>query len=191
MKKLRILFILALGFLLIMAGCSQNPKTGNQIENFTFTDQNDKPFGLKDLKGKVWVADFVFTSCTTICPPMTHNLSELQKKIEKAGLKNVEIVSFSVDPTVDTPKALKDYAAKFDANQKKWHFLTGYSQDKIEAFAKDNFSAFVKKPENDDQVIHGISFYIVNKKGEILEKNYTGNKDVPYDEIIDTIKKLK
>ncbi|RDI47850.1 SCO family protein [Falsibacillus pallidus] len=189
-KKLRLLIAITAVFILVLSGCSSAPKTTKKVEDFTFTDQNGKKFGLKDLKGKIWVSDFVFTSCTTICPPMTHNMSELQKKVEEEGLDNVEFVSFSVDPAVDSPEALKEYAGKYDGDLSKWHFLTGYSQDKIEQFAKDNFSAFVKKPDSGDQVIHGISFYIINKKGEILEKNYAGNKDVPYDEIIDTIKKL-
>ncbi|RLQ97537.1 SCO family protein [Falsibacillus albus] len=172
--------------LLMAAGCSSKEK-GTPLKDFKFTDENNQAFGLKDMKGKVWITDFVFTSCTSVCPPMTHNMSELQKMVKKEGLKDVGFVSFSVDPTVDTPQGLKEYAAKYDADLATWHFLTGYSQDKIQDFALDNFQALVKKPKNDDQVIHGTSFYLINKNGERV-KSYSGVKDVPFDQIIKDIK---
>src|SRR5690606_38306256 len=123
-----------------------------------------------DLKGDVLVADFVFTNCTTVCPPMTSNMTELQKRVEEAGYDDVTFVSFSVDPELDTPEVLKEYAKDYGINLDNWEFLTGYSQEEIEKFAEKNFKTIVKKPENDDQVIHGTSFYVINKDGEIVEE---------------------
>ncbi|CAM4051064.1 Cytochrome c oxidase assembly protein [Mesobacillus thioparans] len=160
------------------------------IEDFTFTNQDNKPLSKKDLKGKVWVADFVFTSCADVCPPMTANMAKLQDMIKKEDLKNVEIVSFSVDPTVDKPEVLNEYGQKFNVDFSNWSFLTGYSQEEIEKFAFESFKAFVKKPEEGDQVIHGTDFYLIDQEG-VMRKYYTGLKEVPFEQIIEDIKTLQ
>ncbi|MFX3624998.1 MAG: SCO family protein [Ectobacillus sp.] len=177
---------------LLLAAC------GNKIENplnwklqsFSYTDQNGDTFGLNDLKGKVWVADFVFTSCETVCPPMTANMTKLQQKLKEEGITDVEFVSFSVDPTVDTPAKLKEFMDKYDMDAAKWHFLTGYSQGEINAFASKNFKTAVNKPASSTQVIHGTSLYIVDQNG-IVVKNYSAIKDTPYEQIIRDIKTLR
>jgi protein SCO1 len=181
-------------FLLLLSACNIGNKIENplnyEVQDFTFTNQHGEPFGLKDLKGKIWIADFVFTNCETVCPPMTAHMAKLQRKVKEAGLKNVEFVSFSVDPEVDTPEVLKEYAAKYEADEKNWHFLTGYSQEEIEKFAQENFKTIVKKPQNNDQVIHGVDFYLVDQNGKVL-KSYNGVENTPYDEIIKDIKTLQ
>ncbi len=160
------------------------------IEDFTFTNQDGEPLSKKDLKGKVWVADFVFTNCADVCPPMTANMAKLQDMIKKENLKNVEIVSFSVDPTVDKPEVLKEYGQKFNVDFSNWSFLTGYSQEEIEKFALESFKALVKKPEEGDQVIHGTDFYLIDQEG-VMRKYYTGLKEVPFEQIIEDIKTLQ
>ncbi|MBD1381593.1 SCO family protein [Metabacillus arenae] len=183
-RKLRlIVFTLVL---CIITACSGS---GESISDFTFVNQNNEKVGLKELKGKIWVADFVFTSCETVCPPMTAHMTELQKRAEQAGT-DVHFVSFSVDPEVDTPEKLTEFAENYPLNLKKWDFLTGYTQEEIEAFAKKNFQVLVKKPEGEEQVIHGTSFYLMNQNGELVS-DYNGFKDVPYEEIIEDIKKLQ
>ncbi|MBS4171971.1 SCO family protein [Bacillus sp. FJAT-49736] len=192
MKHLRIPLLLLLILSLISLGACSNTlsqKKGEPVGNFNYTDENGKPFGMKDLKGKVWVSNFIFTSCTTICPQLTYQMSELQKKAKAEGLKDVHFVSFSVDPEVDTPKRLKDYASHFEPDFTTWHLLTGYSQKEIEKLALDKFKEFVKKPENDTQVVHGTSFYLINKKGEIIN-DYSGGKDFQPEEIIKDLKLL-
>ncbi|MBO0993230.1 SCO family protein [Bacillus sp. SD088] len=175
-------------FIILLSACSSIPKEGQPIQDFTYTKQDGETFGLEDLKGKVWVADFVFTNCTTVCPPMSANKSQLQQMVKDKGLKDVHFVSFSVDPESDTPDVLKKfYEEGFNVDFSTWHSLTGYSQQEIEEFALENFNAHVKKPRNDDQVIHGVDFYLVNKKGEVI-KDYPGNIDVPYDQVIKDIK---
>ena len=72
---------------------------------------------------------------------------------------DVRFVSFSVDPEVDTPQKMKDYATKFGADFSNWDFLTGYKQAEIEKFALDQFKMIVKKPQEDPQVIHGTYFF--------------------------------
>ncbi|WP_044748358.1 SCO family protein [Bacillus alveayuensis] len=189
MKKWRIT-LLVFSFILLSACGNKIPDAKNwPIADFTFTDQNGQPFGLEDLKGKVWVADFIFTNCETVCPPMTAHMAKLQDMAKEEGL-NVEFVSFSVDPENDKPEILKQYVEKFDADLSNWHLLTGYSQEEIETFAQENFKAIVKKPQQGDQVIHGTDFYLVDKEGKIV-KYYSGVTDTPYEEILKHIKALQ
>lgn len=163
---------------------------GDPVDNFRFANQDGKKFGLNDLKGKVWVADFIFTSCKTVCPPMTMHMSELQDAIKKAGYKDVELVSFSVDPELDTPEKLKQFGKNFNSDFSIWNFLTGYSQKKIEQFAMKNFKNPVAKSDGNDQIVHGTRFYLVNKNGE-LAKDYDGNEDFDAQEILKDIKGLR
>ena len=115
-------------------------------------------------------------------------MARVQKMLQNEGLTDVEIVSFSVDPEVDTPEALKEFAFQFTDNLDNWNFLTGYVQLHIEQFAKDNFKMHVKKPENDDQVMHGTDMYLVNQEGTIVK--YYSALDVPMDEILHDIQIL-
>ncbi|MSN98102.1 SCO family protein [Bacillus paralicheniformis] len=159
------------------------------VQSFSFQNQDGKTVSLESLKGQVWVADFIFTNCKTICPPMTSHMAELQKQMEEENLQ-ARIVSFSVDPENDTPEKLKKFAANYPLNFQNWDFLTGYSQEEIEKFALKSFKAIVKKPEDEDQVIHQSSFYLVDQNGKVV-KDYDGAKDTPYDEIIADIKTLE
>lgn len=160
------------------------------LQDFTYTDQDGKTFGLSDLKGKVWVSDFIFTTCVDVCMPMTANMAKLQTKLKDEGIKNVELVSFSVDPAVDNPEQLKMFSKNFNADLKNWHFLTGYKQEEIEQFALKNYKTIVKKPVNEDQVIHGTDFYLIDKNGTIV-KYYNGLEEIPFKEIINDIKTLQ
>lgn len=191
--KWKPVFLFIIISILLLSACGQKEIKNAKnwpVNDFTYTDQNNKPFGLKDLKGKIWISDFIFTRCTDICPPMTANMAKLQQMVKNQGLKNVEFVSFSVDPTVDSPDSLSKFAAKFGADTKSWTFLTGYSQKSIENFALKNFKAWVKKPKEGDQVIHGSDFYLIGQDGKI-KKTYSGYKNVPFDEIINDIKTLQ
>ncbi|MDZ5474173.1 SCO family protein [Bacillus sp. 31A1R] len=175
---------------LLLVGCGKGIKNplNWEITDFNYINQENEEFGLKDLKGKVWVADFIFTNCETVCSPMTANMVDLQEKLKEEGL-DVEIISFSVDPEMDTPEMLKEYAIKFDADLSSWNLLTGYSQKSIEEFATKSFKTLVKKPNSNNQVIHGTSFYLVNQEGKVV-KDYNGLSDVPYDLIVNDAKIL-
>lgn len=81
------------------------PKIG--ISKISITLIRRKPFSKSDLKGKVWIADFIFTSCETVCLPMTSNMTKLQQQLKDEGITDVEFVSFSVDPEIDKPDVLK------------------------------------------------------------------------------------
>ncbi|WLR53187.1 SCO family protein [Bacillus tianshenii] len=158
------------------------------VEDFTYTNQAGKSVSLEDLKGTVWVADFIFTNCDTVCPPMTANMAKLQEKLKEEGLEDVRIVSFSVDPENDTPKALTEFGNKFGADYSNWDFLTGYTLDEVKDFARESFKTLVDKPESTDQVMHGTSFYLINQEGVVV-RDYKG-LEVPYDQIISDIKTI-
>lgn len=170
-------------FSLLLAGCGQaiEDPLNWEIEDFTFTNQDKEDISLDDLQGEVWLADFVFTNCTTVCLPMMANMTELQEQLKEEGL-DVRIVSFSVDPEVDSPETLKSYAQNYGADLSSWDLLTGYSPEKIDEFAIQNFKTPARKPANDDQVLHGTSFYLVDKNGVVM-KDYNG-VNPPTEEII-------
>jgi len=182
------IFMLLTLVILALAACQkdvQNP-LNYQLKPFTYVDQNNKDYGLDNLKGKVWIADFIFTNCETICPPMTANMSKLQQELKKKGIDNVEFVSFSVDPENDKPAVLKSYINQFNADSSRWHLLTGYTQKEIESFAMNNFKIIVQKPKSSDQVIHGTKFFLVDDKVTVKQE-YEGVKQVPFEQIINDI----
>lgn len=191
--KYRLSFLLIVISALLLSACGQkgiqNP-LDYPVNDFTAVTQENKPFEKKNLNGKIWVADFIFTNCADVCPPMTANMTKLQKMVEDEKLENVEFVSFSVDPTVDTPEKLTEYAKNFGLKDDNWTFLTGYSQEFIETYAKETFKTLVKKPQEGDQVIHQTYFFLVGPD-EKVKKIYDGYQEVPYDEMISDIKALQ
>src|SRR5213592_2048856 len=92
------------------------------VPSFQFTNQNGQPFGSAQLAGKIWIADFIYTTCPGPCPMISSRMSELQKPL---GKTDVHLVSFSVDPEKDTPDVLHRYAEKLQAAPGRWDFLTG------------------------------------------------------------------
>jgi len=95
-----------------------------KVPSFELTNSFGKPFGTNELKGKVYIANFMFTSCPTICPKHMKKVQVIQKKLRGLG-KKVGIVSFTVHPEFDTPKKLYKYARNLQANPFIWSFLTG------------------------------------------------------------------
>lgn len=189
------LFLLA--SLLIISACGgpslsaegNNVSKGNWlVEDFTFINQDGEEFGLADLEGKVWLADFIFTNCTTVCLPMSTNMSQIQDLLEQEGL-DIPIISFTVDPDYDSPEVLKAYGERYGADFDRWQFLTGYEFDEIKKMSEGTFKSMVAQPqEGDDQFMHGILFYLVQSDQVI--KAYNGVVDVPYEAIIHDLKVL-
>ncbi len=176
-----------------MTACGQKGIEGAlnwPIAEFDAINHQGESYSLEDLKGKIWVDDFIFTNCEDVCPPMTANMKKLQELVKEEKLKDVEFISFSIDPAVDSPEVLREYGERFYVDFANWNMLTGYSQDEIEAFAMDNFKTIVVKPETGDQVIHQTYFYLVNQEGKIM-KQYSGLNDIPMEEIISDIKAIQ
>jgi len=175
---------LLLVLLLFVTACGkqlENPLNW-PVQEFTATDQAGKEVNLEQLKGKVWVADFIFTNCTTVCSPMTAQMAFLQKKLKDEGL-DVSLVSFSVDPERDTPEAMIAYGENYNIDFSNWHFLTGYSNEEIIRFSKESFHSPVIFEPGTDQVGHVTSFFLVDEKGVIVKK-YPGIEPTTLDQII-------
>ncbi|PLR82757.1 SCO family protein [Bacillus sp. V33-4] len=190
-KNFLMLFILFAAVVLTACGQKEIENAKDwPVSDFTYTNQEGEAFGLKDLKGKVWVADFIFTSCDDVCIPMTHHMAKLQKMAKDEGIENIEFVSFTVDPQVDNGATLKTFAENFNVDFANWNFLTGYTQDEIQTFAVDVFKTWVQKPENDDQVIHGTDFFLVDQEGTVVQ-SYTGLNGIPFEQMISDIKTLQ
>lgn len=165
-------------------------ETDWKVQDFNYDNQRGEKVSLEDLKGKVWLADFIFTSCTTVCPPMTFNMVNIQEKLIEEGVKDYQIVGFSVDPEVDKPEVMADYLSKFNSpDESKWQLLTGYKMDEISNLARDSFKTIVIDDPNSNQVIHGSSFFLVDKNGVVV-KSYSGAEEVPVDEIVSDMKAL-
>ncbi|MEK3909539.1 SCO family protein [Oceanobacillus sp. FSL K6-0127] len=183
MKKILLLHIL-LAFILI--GCSSEAIETNmseKVDDFQFTTQDNESLGLKDLEGQWWIADFIFTNCTTVCLPMTANMAELQSRMKDENL-DVQLVSFSVDPDYDTPEVLKEYGERYQADFGNWSFLTGYDFQTIKELSIKSFKNLVKEPlEGDNQVMHGTRFFLVNPEGEVI-KGYDGISSSEIDIIV-------
>jgi len=180
-------------FILFLSACSGSGFKADyklKVEPFAFTNQHNEEVKLDDLKGQVWLAQFVFTNCTTVCGPMMVNMAELQDELIKQKVEDYKIVSFSVDPEVDTPAVLQSYLSAYGAkDESKWEMLTGYKQEKIAELAKNSFATIVVNDPNSNQVTHGINFALVNQEG-VTVKLYKGDADVPYKDIVKDMEAL-
>lgn len=188
---MRYLFItFCFSVLLFLVACEGEKIETNMSEkvgDFEFTTQNNEKLQLDDLKGEWWIADFIFTNCTSVCLPMTSNMAKLQTNIEEAGL-GVQLVSFSVDPEFDSPDVLKEYGEEYGADFSSWSFLTGYEFERIKEFSTKSFrSLVVEPPPGSDQVTHGTRFFLVNPEGEVI-KSYNGIEASTIDDILSDLK---
>jgi protein SCO1/2 len=141
----------------------EEPKTGShKIKNFVFTNQDGLPFGSDNLNGKIHIANFMFTSCTNICPIMTTNMTEVEKMF--ANNQNIQLVSFTVTPWIDNPDLLKRYKQEFTMNSSNWNFLTGNKSDIYRLARKSYFAeeeiGFTK---DSTDFLHTEHFLLVDK----------------------------
>ncbi|PZR23171.1 MAG: SCO family protein [Flavobacterium psychrophilum] len=156
----------------------------HKIADFAFTNQNGKTITQNDYKGKIYVADFFFTTCPTICPKMTDNMGWLQNQIK--NMPDVMLLSHSVTPDIDTPEVLKEYAQKKGVIDSKWNLVTGKKQD-IYYIARKSYLA-VKTSSSSElyDMVHTENFILVDKEGRIrgfyngtnLDKQVEGEKNM-------------
>ncbi len=189
-------FLLFLLFLLVSTGYvfvkSENAlPIYRQVPKFELTDQSGKTFSSDQLKGRVWIANFIFTRCQGMCPLMSGKIMNLQKQ-----LKNPEIqfVSFSVDPEYDSPKILSEYAKRFHAKENQWVFLTG-EKSKIWELVSDGFMLGVDEASPEDlaagaePVMHSSRFVLVDKEGKI-RGFFDSSESVKMNELVESVQKL-
>lgn len=164
---------------------------GHRIGNFEFLNQYGEPISRGDVKGKVFVVEYFFTTCGTICPEMTEQMTRVQHKFR--GNNNVKILSFTVDPDYDDVDILNAYADKYDAEKGQWHFLTG---EKTELYELARKSFFVLKPAEAQNLgdagsdfIHTNNFVLVDQKLRI-RGYYDGTSREEVSELMEDIKLL-
>ena len=136
------------------------------VPAFALVDQDGNAFGSEQLRGRVWIASFLFTSCTTVCPTFTSQLANLSRRLAPHG-DRVRLVSITVDPDVDTPARLREYAARYGADHAAWTFLTGEPQVVRETLRR---SFFQPDPERTDTAtgydrLHGTGVLLVDREG--------------------------
>jgi len=139
-----------------------------KVPVFEFTNQNNKTINNSDFSDKVYVVEFFFTTCPTICPKMNANMVLIQN--EFYGNPNFGIASFSIDPKHDTPQILKAYAEEKGATLKNWHFMTG-DKDAIYTFSNDGFRLYVGENANvEGGFEHSGLFALIDKDGYIRSR---------------------
>lgn len=187
----RLLFVFTI--LLILAACGNGDKPGvelpmsSKIPNFEAVNQDGDAFVTDDYLGKWTIVDFIFTNCTTVCLPMSLNMSQLQDDVKEAGLENIQFVSYSVDPDFDTPEVLSEYAVDYGADTSNWHFLTGYDFQSVKELSIKTFKLLVQEPTpGEDQVSHSTRFSLVDPDGKVVN-SYNGGYEDQMDLLLDDL----
>ncbi len=146
---------------------------------FRLTDQTGRPFDSAFLKGRVWIADFIFTSCAGTCPGMSSKTALLQQRLSPEIL----LVSFSVDPKRDTPPVLAEYARRYGARPGRWFFLTG-PEEEIRRVAQQGFHLSVAEGGSPEEpIVHSVRFVLVDPIGKI-RGYYDSNEPAQMEKLI-------
>lgn len=179
MKKQNYSYI-GISFIILLFGIYAIPKivahfktanlhTFNKVPSFEFVNQDGKTITNKDYDGKVYVVEFFFATCPTICPIMNQQMVEIQN--EFMGNPNFGIASFSITPEIDTPTQLKNYAKDNGINHKNWHLLTGKSDDVVYELSNEGFKLYAGKGEESHGGFeHSGLFALVDKNGYIRSR---------------------
>jgi protein SCO1/2 len=137
---------------------------------WSLVDHDGKPYGTHDLSGKVWIADFFFTRCPSICPELTRKLDEVRKQFPDDP--NIAFVSFSVDPDYDTPEVLRNHRSKLGIQDPHWRFVTG-SKENVHEWLSERLRLHVGLPEREDpqddlfDISHTSRFALFDQNGAL------------------------
>lgn len=153
---------------LLVCACSPAPKPQKPLPDFSLTAvtvDGTSPFTLETLRGRAWIADFVYTRCSGPCPMLTANMAGLQKRLPK----NIGLLSFTVDPDHDEAEVLTLYARKFNADPQRWFFLTGEKTELIR-LVRDGF--LLPVVENaaavpGERFAHSTKFVLLDAQGRV------------------------
>lgn len=179
-NKLIIPFVVvAVIFIVIGFGISYFNKslyTVMKVPDFELINQNGKKISNKDMLGKVYLVEFFFSRCPTICPVMNKNMKFIQDEVNNPEFG---IISISIDPDNDTPEVLKNHARMVGATSPNWHFLTG-DRDYIGNLA-DKFNIYVGDKEDDSESLnHSGMIALVDKEGKIRSRFDENNMPILY-----------
>ena len=153
-----------------------------KVPSFQFIDQNGKMISDEDYLGKVYLVEFFFSTCPTICPLMNKNLVAIQNEL--ADFENFGIASFTINPEVDTPEVLKDYAERYGVTNPDWHFMTG-DKEQIMNLTNEGFNLYAAAVEGvPGGFEHSGNFALIDKEGYIRSRLENGNPIIYYNGII-------
>lgn len=157
-------------------------KVFGDVPEFSLTERSGKTFGSDDLKGKVWVASFIFTRCSGQCPTLCERLKKVQNKFRFKD--KFRLLSISMDPEKDTPPVLSEYAKRFEADPFKWLFLTGDPKD-VSTLVQHGFRLASGGPggEEPEGITHSFKLVLVDGSGRI-RGYYDGTEDAAVDQLI-------
>lgn len=179
MKKTKYSYV-GIAFIVLLFGIYSVPKIVknfqkadlhkfSKVPNFEFVNQEGKTISNKDYEGKVYVVEFFFATCPTICPIMNRKMVTIQN--EFFGNPNFGIASFSITPDIDTPEKLKEYAENYKITHKNWNLLTGKSQDVVYKLSNEGFKLYAGNGEvSHGGFEHSGLFALVDKDGYIRSR---------------------
>jgi protein SCO1 len=158
------------------------------IGNFKFVNQDSAIVTNETFSAKIYIADFFFTSCRTICPIMKTQMLRVYEKVENDP--DVLILSHTIDPEYDTVQLLHDYADRLGVKSSKWHFVTGEKDSIYDIAQKSYFSTAMEDATEPDGFIHSGAFLLIDKEQRIRGK-YDGTSDEDVNRLLADIEKLK
>ncbi|GAL79122.1 cytochrome oxidase biogenesis protein Sco1/SenC/PrrC [Algibacter lectus] len=160
-----------------------------KVPAFAFTNQNGKTITNKDYEGKVYVIEFFFTTCPTICPRMSQNLVQIQNTFE--GFEDFGVASFTINPSHDTQEVLKTYAEKYGVTNPNWHLMTG-EKKAIYDLANKGFNLYAAEAEDvAGGFEHSGNFALIDKNGFIRSRTDDyGNPIIYYRGIVSESEKV-
>ena len=175
-------FLLFPLFLFMLFSCKKQSKeiiVFTKSPEFQFTNQYGNTISDKDVKGKVHVVEFFFTTCPAICKELNASMIQIQK--EFFGRKNFAILSYTVNPEYDTPKVLLEYSKKIGVQHPNWHFLTG-EKEKIYDVALTGYFVGAKKDSlAPGGFLHTSNFLLIDKEGNLVNRKDKHGNPIFYD----------
>ena len=171
----------------LVSDAAKNEKGEHHIKAFHLIDQNGDSVSLADLKGKVVLADFFFTTCGSICPKMSSQLVRVQEAFKADD--RVLLLSHSVTPGTDSVPVLKAYAEKYGVDHKRWRLLTGDKQQIYDLARTSYFAAVDQGDGGPDDFVHTENFVLVDPQGRI-RGFYDGTKPAEADKAMDDMRQL-
>ena len=164
-------------------------KIKHTIADFSFLDQDSTLISQKAIEGKIHIANFIFTTCGSICPKMTTNLKIVNDSLKSHS--DIVLLSYSVTPWIDSPTVLKKYKAKNEITNPNWHFLTGSKND-IYKLARTSYFAEedIGFSKDSNEFLHTEHFILVDKNKRI-RGIYNGTLALEMQQMVDDIKTLE
>lgn len=160
----------------------------HKIAEFRFVNQDSAFVTNETFKGKIYITDFFFTSCRTICPIMKTQMHRVYEAVENDP--EVLILSHTIDPEYDTVGLLHDFADRLGVKSSKWHFVTGDKDAIYDIAQKSYFATAMEDKSEPDGFIHSGAFLLIDKEQRIRGK-YDGTKEEDVNRLLEDIKKLK